>query len=171
MLTRRPLPPSRSRIPLPPCPHAPLPLPLPLTTWPPAPPQASSRCQPSKEWFFCRGYFQQSSNSFVAYSPAEMGGYARNRVWGMGGWGNRRARLQQDQNGAGQNGRVHERVDNGRMGHVRVREEPRTPHPSALMPPSHPYLAYPPLPSPPLPAIPKPQPRLPPGKASPPHRR
>ncbi|GLC46591.1 hypothetical protein PLESTM_001893800 [Pleodorina starrii] len=34
--------------------------------------EAYSRRGNAPGWFFCRGYFHQSSNSFVAYTPAEM---------------------------------------------------------------------------------------------------
>ncbi|KAG2482200.1 hypothetical protein HYH03_018846 [Edaphochlamys debaryana] len=34
--------------------------------------EAFGKCGTEDGWFFCRGYFHQSSNSFVGYSPAEM---------------------------------------------------------------------------------------------------
>ncbi|GFR49765.1 hypothetical protein Agub_g11928 [Astrephomene gubernaculifera] len=34
--------------------------------------EACSRCGNAAGWFFCRGYFHQSTNSFVAYTPSEM---------------------------------------------------------------------------------------------------
>ncbi|GIL54840.1 hypothetical protein Vafri_10533 [Volvox africanus] len=34
--------------------------------------EAYGRCGNAPGWFFCRGYFHQSSNSFVAYAPDEM---------------------------------------------------------------------------------------------------
>ncbi|GIM14489.1 hypothetical protein Vretimale_17437 [Volvox reticuliferus] len=34
--------------------------------------EAYSRCGNAPGWFFCRGYFHQSSNAFMAYAPDEM---------------------------------------------------------------------------------------------------
>ncbi|PNH10059.1 GATA transcription factor 9, partial [Tetrabaena socialis] len=57
--------------------------------------EAFSCCGNAAGWFFCRGYFQQSSNSFVPYTPAEMGEdgepshrVASQRGGGGAGWAN-----------------------------------------------------------------------------------
>lgn len=36
--------------------------------------QAYQKMRGTSDWFFCRGYFLQATNSFQPYTPAELGG-------------------------------------------------------------------------------------------------